>query len=147
MELNDAGMMVDQVCQEIPQFLQGVGLDHYQIMPNHFHGIIILNPIEIRNETEPIVGTDLRVCPGQPRRVASTENLLVLFDIVQRFKSLTTRRYIDGVNHKNWPCFHNHLWQRNYHEHVIRNKREHQVLVDYIYANPSNWEKDEENQN
>ena len=53
MVLNDAGKMIDQVCQEIPKVLIGVELDHYQIMPNHFHGIIILNP-------EHNVGADLR---------------------------------------------------------------------------------------
>ncbi len=146
MLLSDAGMMVDQVCQEIPQFLQGVDLDHYQIMPNHFHGIIILNPIETENRNQPSVGADLRVCPGQPRRVAPTGNSISLFDVVQRFKSLTTRRYIDGVHHKNWPRFDNRLWQRNYYERVIRNDREHQAVVDYIYANPLNWDKDQENQ-
>ena len=62
MVLNAAGMMVDQVCQEIPEVLHGVELDHYQIMPNHFHGIIILNPIVIGSAAELPVGADLRVC-------------------------------------------------------------------------------------
>ena len=65
--LNAAGMMVDQVCQEITSFMSGVALDHYQIMPNDFHGIIILNPIDFGNDHEPTVGVDLRVCPGQPQ--------------------------------------------------------------------------------
>ncbi len=64
---------------------------------------------------------------------------------MQRLKSLTTRRYIDGVKNLNWLRFDNRLWQRNYYERVIRNDREHQALVDYIYANPSNWDKDQEN--
>lgn len=138
MVLNDAGKMIDLVCHEIPKVLKGVELNHYQIMPNHFHGIIILNP-------EHNVGADLRVCPGQPQRVAPTRNSIGLYDTVQRFKSLTTRRYIDGVKNQNWPRFNNRLWQRNYYERVIRNDREHQALVDYIFANPTNWEKDQEN--
>ena len=59
MVLNDAGKMIDQVCQEIPKVLQGVELDHYQIMPNHFHGIIVLNPIEIGVASESTVGATL----------------------------------------------------------------------------------------
>ena len=70
---------------------------------------------------------------------------MALYDIVRRFKSLTTRRYIDGVNNQNWLRFDKRLWQRNYYERVIRNEREHQAVVDYIHANPSNWEKDQEN--
>jgi len=38
-----------------------------------------------------------------------------------------------------------HLWQRNYYEHIIRNERDHLAIYDYILANPMNWEKDEEN--
>ncbi len=77
MVLSPAGKMIDQVCQEIPKFLQRVGLDHYQIMPNHFHGIIILNPIETGHDHQPTVGATLpwppeggSGCPGQTRRSA-----------------------------------------------------------------------------
>lgn len=66
MFLSDAGFMVDQVCKEIPDFLPGVEMDHYQIMPNHFHGIIVLNPIDIENGYEPTVGADLRVALFEP---------------------------------------------------------------------------------
>jgi len=62
MVLNDPGKMIDQVCQEIPSFMKGVALDHYQIMPNHFHGIIILHPLEFGSASELTVGADLRVC-------------------------------------------------------------------------------------
>jgi REP element-mobilizing transposase RayT len=34
------------------------------------------------------------------------------------------------------------LWQRNYWEHIIRNNKSHQRIVNYIVNNPVNWEKD-----
>ena len=49
MILNDAGLMIDQVCQEIPQNIQDVQIDHYIIMPNHFHGIIRIEHEEADN--------------------------------------------------------------------------------------------------
>jgi len=55
MILNNDGMVVDQVCQEIPKIIKNVAFDIYQIMPNHLHAIIELNQR---------VGADLRVCPG-----------------------------------------------------------------------------------
>jgi len=57
MVLNDAGQMIVTVWNEIPQYYPGVGVDVFQIMPNHIHGIII------------IVGAGPRACPdmGQPR--------------------------------------------------------------------------------
>jgi len=151
MVINEAGRMIDQVCQEIPINISSVGLEYYVIMPNHFHAIIILN-----NDAR-FVGVDLPQPPegssvypsegcntGQPQRIAPTQDTVSLPNVVQRFKSLTTRRYISGVQQRDWPRFNGRLWQRNYYEHVIRNERDYQAIVDYIAMNPLNWEKDEE---
>ena len=144
MKLNEAGMMIDQVCREITGIIQGIYLDDYQIMPNHYHGIIVI---------EYGVGAGLRACPGrtQPQETAGSSGRVVpiekgvsLPEIVGRFKSLTTHRYIEGVKKNHWEPFDRRLWQRNYFERVIRNEREHQAISDYIFCNPRNWEKDEE---
>lgn len=37
------------------------------------------------------------------------------------------------------------VWQRNYHEHVVRNQRDLNALREYILLNPQNWTMDEEN--
>ncbi|MDJ1480231.1 hypothetical protein QNI16_07025 [Cytophagaceae bacterium YF14B1] len=34
------------------------------------------------------------------------------------------------------------LWQRNYHEHIIRNAHSHQKIAEYIISNPLLWEQD-----
>ena len=34
------------------------------------------------------------------------------------------------------------IWQRNYHEHIIRNENEYYRIAEYIQNNPYNWEKD-----
>lgn len=74
-KLNDIGKMIQTIWQEIPDYYPGVKIDEFIIMPNHIHGIIILT--------------------GQPRGVAPTS--LSLFDIVHRFKSMTTARYRHNV--------------------------------------------------
>ena len=61
MLLNDAGRMVGQVWCEIINKFPSVELDHYVVMPNHFHGILFFND-QFRNQ--PTVGADLCVCPG-----------------------------------------------------------------------------------
>lgn len=35
------------------------------------------------------------------------------------------------------------VWQRNYHEHVIRDERDLAAIRDYIASNPSRWDEDE----
>lgn len=76
---------------------------------------------------------------GNPQGVAPT---LSLSDIVHRFKTLTTKRYIDGVNNDELPRFNKKLWQRNYYEHVIRNEKSYNELTEYILNNPIRWQED-----
>jgi REP element-mobilizing transposase RayT len=142
MKLNDVGRMVESIWNELPHPYKGVETDEFVVMPNHFHGIIIL------------VGAGPCACPvnekssydtgGQPRGVAPT---LSLPDIVHRFKSLTTTRYKKGVAQFDWPLFPGKLWQRNYYEHVIRNEEELLQIREYIITNPIKWVLDEENPN
>ena len=79
---------------------------------------------------------------GQPQGVAPTWGLP---DVVHRFKTMTTKRYSDGVKQWRWPPYTGKLWQRNYYEHVIRNDKEINRAREYILINPLKWELDQEN--
>ena len=37
------------------------------------------------------------------------------------------------------------VWQRNYHDHIIRNERELNEIREYIRNNPLQWDRDDEN--
>ena len=125
MVLNEAGKMIDEQWNALPKRFPNIELDVYQIMPNHFHGIIVI--VEY--------GAGTRPAPASKS---------TLGDIVGAFKSITTNEYIDGVDNQNWPQFYKRLWQRNYYEHVVRNEADLNRIRDYIQFNPSNWEEDEE---
>ena len=62
--------------------------------------------------------------------------------VIQRFKSLTTRKYIDGVNQNGWPPFERQLWQRSFHDRIMRNNDELNRIQKYIIENPLKWVKD-----
>jgi REP element-mobilizing transposase RayT len=128
MKLNDAGKMVQDVCRKMPIHHPGIEFSPFQIMPNHFHTIIL-----VRRES------------GRPQWGAPTEDPVDLIDIVGRFKSLTTNFYIEGTQKYHWLRFDQHLWQRSFYEHVIRNERDFQAISEYIEANPLNWSQDSEN--
>jgi REP element-mobilizing transposase RayT len=139
MILNEAGQMIVKWWNKLPNKFPHVILGAFVVMPNHFHGIIIIQ----KN-----AGADLRVCPeqtgehtGSPRPNAS------LPQIIQWFKTMTTNEYIRGVNQLSWPLFIGKLWQRNYYEHIIRNEKSLQRITDYILANSSRWQNDRENAN
>ena len=130
--LNESGRMVQTVWDEIPHHYPYVDVDAFVIMPNHIHGIVI------------IVGAGPCACPdtGQPQGVAPT---LSLPDVVHRFKTLTTKRYADGVKQRGWPPFPGRLWQRNYYKHIIRDENELNRIRQYITNNPLRWALDREN--
>jgi hypothetical protein len=66
-------------------------------------------------------------------------------EIVHRFKTLTTKRYTDGVKHSGWTRFQVRLWQRNYYEHIIRDEESLNRIREYILNNPAQWAFDPEN--
>ena len=152
MHLNDAGHMIQQIWDEIPQYYAGVTVDTFVIMPNHIHGIIVLTGQNPTENLPPAPAADPRVCPvglRQTRGSAATVSSgmtvssgnagISLSTVVQRYKSLTTRRYIEGVNELEWPAFRKRLWQRNYYERIIRNEIALERIRRYIEENPAQW--------
>jgi hypothetical protein len=88
----------------------------------------------------PCLPSDGRI--GQPHGVAPTMSLP---DLVYRFKTLTTNRYIHGVRKSGWTPFSGRLWQRNYYEHIIRDQAEFNRIRDYVANNPLQWKNYREN--
>lgn len=120
MNLNDAGKMIDNVWNNLPKYIPGIEIDCGIVMPNHFHAIINLNHEQ-------------------------NAKRLSLTDVMERFKSFTTHDYINDVRNLNWEPFHAKLWQRNYYDRIIRDKKELNHLKKYIKENPEKWDQDEEN--
>ena len=139
MLLNDAGIMVDSVFKEIPDYYPGISIGQYIIMPNHIHGIIN------------IVGAGLCAGPisnneynnGRTRGSAPTK--LSLSNIIKRIKMLTTKKYIDVIKNHNWPQFNKRLWQRSFYDHIIRNDKSLRKIGEYIINNPGTWAEEENN--
>ena len=127
MNLNSAGEMVESIWSEIPLFYKGFVLHEFVVMPNHFHGVI---EIVFANEQWTSTGA------------LSLQKQLTIPEIVHRFKTLTTRKYIDGVYNNEWESFHKKVWQRSYHEHIIRSDVSYRKIVEYVQLNPMRWKED-----
>lgn len=163
MELSDGGKMVVSQWNALPQRFPQVQLDEYIVMPNHFHGIITISPVvgaplvgALSGGAESAPNAHEQTCASPntkaPTRGAPTGMVQphiqatatpTIGDIVGAFKSLTTREYVKGVQQHHWPAFEKRLWQRNYHEHIIRQKKSLCAIREYIMNNPVNWPHDE----
>jgi len=84
---------------------------------------------------------------GTPAHVnrATTRVAPTLGGIVGAFKSITTHKYIQGVDQFAWPIFYKRLWQRNFYEHILRDQADYERIAGYILDNPLNWNQDDEN--
>ena len=146
MLLNDAGIMVQSVWDEIPVHYPGIDVDASIVMPNHIHGIVVIVGAAPCGRpgfdcTAPCGRPGLAYSQdGQARGPAPTG--LSLPDVVHRFKTMTTKRYADGVKQNGWSMFPGKLWQRNYWEHIVRNEPELNRIREYIHTNPAQWELD-----
>jgi len=121
--LNEAGKMIVEQWNALPERFPNIELDVCQVMPNHFHGIVVI--------TAPVVVTLVTPHTKAPK----------LGDVIGAFKSITTHEYILGVDNKNWPRFYKRLWQRNYYEHIIRNEADLKRIRNYIMSNSANWDE------
>ena len=123
---------------------QHVTLDEWVVMPNHLHGIMVLNDSGCRgeasgNEATPSKGgilPDASPIPSRPVGVTPGS----LGAIVGNFKSLTTRQI---NNLRRTPG--GRVWQRGYYERIVRNERELNAIRNYIRENPQRWEEDRDN--
>ncbi len=110
MVLNEGGRMVAAYWTDLEKRFTGVEIDEFVVMPNHFHGIVVL------------VGADRCVCPGGvegqgEHEIKQGEHIgSPLPKIIQWFKTMTTNEYLRKIRQHNWPPFPGRLWQRNYYE-------------------------------
>jgi REP element-mobilizing transposase RayT len=64
------------------------------------------------------------------------DNIITLGKFIKEFKSKICRNY-----NKLYNLYKNSIWQRNYHEHIIRNPFELHRIEKYIKNNPYTWIK------
>jgi REP element-mobilizing transposase RayT len=131
--LNAPGLMIKKWWLELNIKFENIKLHDFIIMPNHFHGIIEIvkrTPPENLNEAKNIDSFSQTPLP----------------EMIQWFKTMTTNEYIHGVIQKAWKPFESKVWQRNYYEHIIRDRQDFLNTVDYICENPLKWDEDQYHQ-
>ena len=123
--LSEYGIFVDAQIQKTSHIYPHVLIGNYVIMPNHVHMIAILKD----RSGGGVADEPSRGVVGGPRRGAAPTKA-VIPQIVQSLKSMTTKQF--GFN----------MWQRSYHDHIIRDQADYQRIWQYIDENPIRWAED-----
>ena len=121
MQLHKRGQIIQKYWMQINKRFPHVKLDHFIVMPNHFHGIIIIN--------------DHVTCRGEVTSPLSSLGNIIAWFKYQSTKHINNIRQTPGVR----------LWQRNYFERIIRNEKIYNRIIKYITNNPIMWDPDKEN--
>jgi REP element-mobilizing transposase RayT len=123
--VNDIGMAAQTVWGAIPAHFPGVRLDAFVVMPNHVRGVIVITPTATPPTTR---GSE----PGRPAGPSSCS----VGAIVGSYKSAVSRRVNRMGDASSTPT--GPVWQRNYHEVIVRDDDALRRIRAYIEANPRN---------
>lgn len=133
MVLNEFGEIARHEWQKSAKIRSEIILDEFIIMPNHIHGIVI---IEKNANTVSPYDTS-RASSRSPLRRGMKSKSISSF--IAGYKSVITKR-INQI--RNTPK--QQVLQRNYYEHIIRDEDDANRARKYIRNNPMNWERDDE---
>ena len=125
MNLNALGKITTDCWRKLPDHFSGIRIDEWVVMPNHMHGIIW------------IVDRHVGATHASPLQKPKGPKPQSIGSIIGSFKSAVTNRA------RTYKGARDQIWQRNYHEHVIRDEGDLWAIRNYIQNNPSNWAKDE----
>ena len=114
--LTPYGEYAKYIIENIPQQFH-INIDKYVIMPNHIH--ILLQIIDC---------DEIRAIRESPLR-----------SVVSKYIGYLKMRVAKNI-HKTFP--ETKVWQRSYHDHIIRNKYDYEKIWNYIDTNVLKWELD-----
>jgi putative transposase len=159
MRLNDAGLAVADEWLKSATIRDEILLDEWVVMPNHFHGIVIITEGRGDRPVAPIRTTDHFQGDQPVAPIRTTDNFQgdqpvaptgkgnragpssgSVGALMAGFKSAATKRINILRGTPGVP-----VWQRNYHEHIIRDEYSLARIRRYIMHNPRQWALDREN--
>lgn len=131
-ELTEYGKIVAHRIGEMNQVYRDIQIEKFVIMPNHIHMIVSIRNADSRPTGENGFYSAIRPVYGhEPRAVQrpapTAQRLPLLVSTLKRFTNKSA----------GFP-----FWQRGYHEHIVRDEYEYQILWRYTDDNPKMWLQD-----
>ena len=163
MILSDIGKIVERCILDISNHHTNVELWNHVIMPNHIHMVINVGTQPAPVGTRYIASEQPMQTAGQnmgclraPRHGEPCEYFhhnCSLAVVVGTFKAAVTRlmrtrcglmrtRCIASLQQQQQQQQIQTVWQPRYHEHIIRNQRAFENIMNYVDTNIENWSHD-----
>ena len=157
MHLSSVGAIADVLWHELTNHFDGIELDAFVVMPNHIHGIVVINDGNNGTTTgdngtttvetthalslQPSPQPSPQSAPQSPQTIGQQrfqhQGAKTLSSIVGSYKSAVSRHA-----HRLGYEF---AWQSRFYDNIIRNDDALDRIQNYIYNNPDNWNEDKFN--
>lgn len=158
MHLNALGQIAHSVWEGIPKQFPFVELGNFVIMPNHMHGILIIDK-----------NVETRLIASLPQIIG--ENILPMDGIIigaihgENNPEMGPNKIIGGCTGDHNPMLQENIsriirwykgrcsfemrkihadfqWQARFYDHIIRDSRAFETIQNYIEQNPAKWAAD-----
>ncbi|MCP4652671.1 MAG: transposase [Candidatus Omnitrophica bacterium] len=141
--LSDIGYVANKNWLKIPEHFPNVILDEYVIMPNHIHGIIVIN--NKKNDNIPVDNNIMVETQNFASLQKTSKQLFNKFAPQSKNLASIIRGY--KVSVKKWTTINNidFKWQPRFYDHVVREDESLENIRRYVVNNPINWQDDQEN--
>jgi len=133
MHLSETGNIAQKFWIEIPNHFPFARLGEFIIMPDHMHGIIIIDKIDDRQIAPENIQNFENPMPPKSKSGGKNEQwkpgtLGVIINQYKRICTINARK-----THRNFA------WQPRFHDIIIRNDRAFKTISNYIINNPNKW--------
>jgi putative transposase len=139
LQLSEIGSIALKLWSEIPQHFPNITLDEYILMPNHIHGIIIIN----RHYENPVVGSLHATTLPLPDQSNIKNKTMSSISPKSGSLSVIIRSYKSSVTKYAHKIDIDFSWQSGFYDNIICTTGQLSRIRKYILNNPKNWDNKE----
>jgi REP element-mobilizing transposase RayT len=135
MHLSEIGHIAAKMWYEIPMHFQFICLDAFVVMPDHIHGIIVINKHIVTSLAGSLHATTL------PQHDAAKPIDKNMSSISPKSGSLSVvvRSYKSAVSNHARKSNRHFAWQPKFHDTIICTSGQLKRIRKYVSDNPKNW--------
>ncbi len=133
---SELGILAEKFWLEITEHFPYVELGNFVIMPNHVHGILIID----KNASVSVETRLIASLPEMTNKIGgfAKDKNPMLQDNISRI----IRWYKGRCSFEMRKLHCDFSWQSRFYDHIIRNERSFENIQNYIEDNPMNWNED-----
>jgi REP element-mobilizing transposase RayT len=139
-ETNDTRLAIESAWNSLVDVFENIELGEFVVMPNHIHGIIWILGEGCYRIHPGTWKNDDNCSSGQLPTATKAPKFETISNIVGAFKTTAATRVNKLRGMIGVP-----VWQKSFHDRIVRNNHELECIQQYIRNNPVKWAEDRDN--